>query len=108
MAIAADLIGSKGTVRLAEGVRADAIQLPPVSVARIIAAGFVDLIADSEIFLFHNLAASQTVYIRLNKDSDNTAAADADGQSIRVDPGETFTFGLPVDTDATGYKLSVA
>lgn len=108
MAIVADLIGSKGAVRMAGGFRADAIELPPVKVDRIAVAGFTDLTADAEVYIFHNLGTSQTVYIRLNKDTDNTAAADSDNQSIRVEAGESFTFGLPTDTDATGYKLSVA
>jgi hypothetical protein len=108
MAIVADLIGAKGTVRLGTDRQADAIELPPVSVARIAAAGFVDLTADAELFYFHNLATSQTVYIRVNLDSDNTAAASGDNQSLRVDPGETLPFGLPYNADATNYKLSVA
>lgn len=107
MAIAADLIAAVGTVREGQG-RADAIELPPRKVSRISAAGFVDIVADAEVFLFHNLASSQTVYVRLNLDSDNTVAADADDKSIRVDPGETLPFGLPFNTDATSYKLSVA
>lgn len=108
MAIVADLIASKGTVRLVGGVRADALEMPPVKVDRIAAAGFTDITMDAEVFLFHNLSTSQTVYIRVNVDADNTAAADADTKSVRVEAGETFTFGLPVDTDASGYRLSVA
>lgn len=108
MAIDADLIAVKGTVRLAEGVRVAAYDMPPVNVSRVTVAGFVDLTMDAEVFLFHNLSTSQTVYIRLNLDSDNTAAASGDSKSVRVEAGETFPFGLNIDTDATGYKLSVA
>lgn len=107
MAIVADLIATKGTVSLSGGFRADAVELPPVKVHRIAAAGFVDIVADGEVYLFHNLTTSQTVYIRLNLDSDATAAADGDDKSIRVEAGETFAFGLPANTDAAGYKLSV-
>jgi hypothetical protein len=108
VAIVADLIAAKGTVRLESGSRADALELPPVSVTRISAAGFTDLVADAEVYWFHNLSTSQTVFIRLNLDADNTAAATGDSQSIRVEAGETFPFGLPANADATGYKLSVA
>lgn len=107
MAIVADLIAAVGTVRQS-GARAEAIELPPVKVSRISAAGFVDIAADAEVFLFHNLSTSQTVFIRLNTDADATVAATGDDKSIRVDPGETFPFGLPANTDATGYRLSVA
>lgn len=108
MAIDAQLIGSKGTIRQAEGLRAEGLTLPPVVTVSIVAAGFTDLTADAEVYWFHNFSTSQRVYIRLNLDSDNTAASSADNKSVGVDPGETLPFGLVIDTDATGYKLSVA
>lgn len=107
MAIVADLIAANGTVREA-GQRANAIELPPNRVQRIAAAGAYDLTTDSEIYLFHNLSTSQVVYIRLNLDSDNTAAADGDDKSIRVDIGETFAFGMPAGVNSASYKLMVA
>jgi hypothetical protein len=107
MAIVAQLIGTKGTVQMQSGVRADAVQLPPSSVQDVAAAGFVDLTVDAELYLFHNLSTSQLVHIRLNKDTDSTAASAGDGQSIKVDAGETFAFGLAADLDASAYKLSV-
>lgn len=106
MAILADLIASKGSVREAGG-RADAIELPPEKVYRISAAGFTDIDVDAELFLFHNRAGSQAVFVRLNLDADNTAAATGDNKSIAVDVGETLAFGLPANTDSSGYKLSV-
>ena len=108
MAIDADLIAVAGTVMQSGGFRADAIELPPKKVSRINAAGFTDITNDAEVFIFHNLTTSQTVFIRVNLDSDNTAAATGDSQSVRVDPGESLAFGLPVNVDATAYKLSVA
>lgn len=106
MAIVADLIAVDDMVRL-PGSKADALQFPPKKVDHISAAGFVDIAADAEVFVFHNLASSQTVSIRLNTDADGTAASPSDNKSVRVDVGESVTFGLPKDTDATGYKLSV-
>lgn len=108
MAIVAELVACQGTVRETGGLRADALIFPPKKVTRIAAAGFVDITQDAELFMFRNLSTSQVVYIRLNADADNTAAADADDKSVRVEVGETLTFGIAFETDATGFKLSVA
>lgn len=107
MAIDADFIAFRRTVQLPEGQGAPVPVLPARMVTRVSATGFIDITGDAEVFSFNNLSTSQTVYLRLNLDSDNTAAASGDNQSIRVEAGKSFDFGLPVETDATAYKLSV-
>ena len=108
MAIDCELIASIGTVNESGGTRADAVQLPPRKVTRLAAAGSIDIASDAEVFIFRNLSTSQTVFIRLNADADATAATTGDDQSIRVEAGESFSFGLAANVDAAGYKLMVA
>jgi hypothetical protein len=108
MAIDAELVAIKRTVQLPEGLSAPIPVLPPISVTRIVAAGSIDITADAEVLQFNNLSTSQTVFIRLNLDGDGTAAATGDSQSIRVEAGRMYEFGLRADLDATAYKLVVA
>jgi hypothetical protein len=95
MAIDCELIACEGKDML----------LPPLFVKRLAAAGSIDIDQDGEYFIFNNLSTSQTVFIRLNLDTDNTAAATGDATSLRVEAGQQATF--LIDGDARTYKLDV-
>lgn len=107
MAIDAELVALKRTVELPGPSVAPVPVLPAVRVTRITATGAVDIVDDAEVFQFRNLSTSQTVFIRLNLDSDATVAATGDNQSIRVEAGKDYEFGLRKDLDSTAYKLMV-
>lgn len=62
---------------------------------------------DAEKVTIKNYSDSQTIYVRLNLQSDNTAPSSSDSKSIGLEAGEAYTGDVPDGSDLSSYKLLI-
>jgi len=107
MAIAADIIVSSGVAQSGKGPT-PIMELPPQKVHRVNGAGTVDLtLIAGNIYQSRMGKASDSVWVRVQADSDSTQAASGDDKSFRLDAGDIFSFGIKLEDDASQYEIDI-
>jgi hypothetical protein len=105
MAVSVELVESKGMTRL-PGAQAQVVEMPPLRVSHLTAAGTTIFIDQAKLFIVTN--RGQDISIRISPIADNTAAGPTDGLSFVLKADESFTFGLPKSADPTQYHMVIA